>query len=486
MTTNFPTRYIVCADLDNDGLPDLVATQAPQGGTTERNRLYYMRNTSSRGTISFAAPESFTIPNGTRLVDNGDLLEDGSTCMMPAGCEEPVVREIGQVVIKDLEGDGKADLVIANSTDNHVFAYRNTTIGTDIGFALSVDLEATDTEAEVNGLDVKDLNKDELPEIVIGKISSAIFVLQNTSTPAAISFGRARMIADNAGFGSIRNLAVGDINNDGKSDILCNIYDPGLAGIMNNVQWVLNETADEPGASISFSAFVRPALTTSFPKGNFGLDLGDIDGDGKLDALLSSPDGEGPHILHNTTSDGAVSFAVADLAQKRSRNVRLADMNLDGKPDLLLANSKGPEGDPDLKIFVISNTHCMKPIITPDMGTVCDGAPFFVEATHGAGVNYTWTSNPASTPGTGQAIDLGVLLSTQGDYTVTARASIGTAEPSRSCGVDSDPTMQIRRLGGDVGTPTLSLTAGGTGTTACAGENVTISSSSIATFWCYD
>ena len=466
--TGSPVRQIVCGDLDNDGLSDLVATQASTGGTSERNKLFYMKNTSTGGSVSFEAAQEKSIP---------DIGTGG-------------VRVIGRVAIRDLDADGKADIVVLNQDDNHVFIFSNNSSGTSISFEETpLDIQGTDTEGDrLWGLDVKDLNKDGLPEIVVGKINKAVFMLQNKSTPGDISFSTSKMLAEPTD-GSIRNIAIADLNDDGKNDIICSSNDA------NRVLWLTNQTPDKAGSEVDFHGTFEQTSVDNTP---WGLDLGDVDGDGRLDILLSTIGGDGPYLLRNTSPPGTgmVSFEANDLGdetktdpkdQRRSRNVRIADVNQDGKPDLLLANAdvkvnadNSTPDDSKLKIFVISNTHCMKPsvdpfIMMPDERVLCDGVPFEVEATPAPGVTYTWAADPAAETGiTGQTIDLRDLLKADGGYNITVTASIGTADPSRSCDVVSEPSGPFRRLEGSVDQASLSVTSGGMGNSACAGEEVTI------------
>ena len=234
------------------------------------------------------------------------------------------------------------------------------------------------------------------------------------------------------GRGAIRNLVVGDLNLDTKNDIICS-SDEG-----NKIVWLLNMTPDTRGADILFeSSFTALDLPggSDVSEVPWGIDLGDIDGDTKVDVLLSTAGGPGPYVLHNMTPDNTtlgrqVSFVVYDLDRQRSRNVRVVDLNLDGKPDLAIANAYRVNDAANNKIFVIPNTHCMKPEMMPTDGTVCDGADFFLEATPGLGVEYKWTADGGgsilTSPDNGARINLTDWLTISGDaYVITVEAVIG-------------------------------------------------------------
>lgn len=431
--TNSPTLHITCGDLNNDGKADVVATQASAGGTTERSALFYAENTSTgTGNFSFSTPpEKFDIPTQ----DDGDH------------------RNIKRVAIKDMDNDGRSDLIISNELDSLVFVYRNTGTGSNIEFDTNpVVVPGIDSEdSRLRGLSVKDLNNDGFPEIIVGSVTNAaIYVLENTSSPESISFKPTKELATNRGNGVIQNLTVGDLNGDGKNDIIFTAND------LHRVVWLLNTTDSAPGSRITFeSSFERLQLTGNL--GPWGIDLGDLDGNDTLDILVGTSHGEGPYLLRNTTSASGVSFAQYSLNLRRSHNVRIADVNGDGKPDLLLANPNYGNDQTNVGIYVIENKHCMRPAITPEMGRACD-APFFIKTTPGPGVSYTWEAAGPTTvtrSSTDPEIDISSLLpapSTPGaeeSYMVTVTASIG------SCAEESAQSAQIRKKDTGGGTPTI-------------------------------
>src|SRR5262249_15049248 len=71
--------------------------------------------------------------------------------------------------------------------------------------------------------------------------------------------------------------------------------------------------------------------------------LGDVNGDGRPDLVTANLDGDSASVLLNTTAVGAdtPSFAPQQtfIANRYPVSVALADVNGDGRPDLIVANS---------------------------------------------------------------------------------------------------------------------------------------------------
>lgn len=77
---------MVPGDLDGDGKPDLVVANSDFSSSNPNLTISVLRNTSTPGSVSFAPGQTFTV---------------GS--------------KPGAVALGDLDGDGKLDLVVANS-----------------------------------------------------------------------------------------------------------------------------------------------------------------------------------------------------------------------------------------------------------------------------------------------------------------------------------------------------------------------------------
>lgn len=174
-------EHITTGDLDGDGKPDIAVA------CSGSNMVSVLRNTSTAGTISFAAKT------------------DLSTGSFPWG-----------VAIGDLDADNKPDLVVSNLGPNTLSVFKNNSAMGSLSF--SSPLEFT-TSSSPRGIKIGDLNADGKPDIAVACSFSShnASVLKNTSTAGTISFASRLDYAVTAG---ASNLVLSDMNGDGLQDIL--------------------------------------------------------------------------------------------------------------------------------------------------------------------------------------------------------------------------------------------------------------------------
>jgi hypothetical protein len=303
---------IAIADVNGDSEPDLVvANQCPVSGTCANSVVAV-------------------------LLGNGD----GS--FHPAVVYASGGVAANSVAVADINGDGKADVMVANQTTDannsngivgvllgngdgslqSVVAY-----GSGGGFASSV------TVADVNGDGKPDLLSTNLcvtDTSPCGASTGAVGVLLgngNGTFQAAVSYG--------SGGENAYSVAVADVNGDGKLDLLV-ANECTIAGCGDGTVAVLLGRGD--GSFLSFAAVYDSG-------GSHALSLGanDLNGDGKPDLLVVNRcvagcangavgvllgNGDGTFrgaTIHTSAGWGNVSTAVADV-------------NGDCKPDLLIAN----------------------------------------------------------------------------------------------------------------------------------------------------
>jgi len=128
------------------------------------------------------------------------------------------------------------------------------------------------------------------------------------------------------------NIAAGDFDEDGKIDLVTANY------ATNNVS-VLRNTSLGPGA-ITASSFA-PSVAFGVGTGPSGIAVGDVDGDGKLDIITANQGATTLSVLRNISTGTTISFATAlpFTVGAAPFGVTVGDIDNDGKLDLIAANS---------------------------------------------------------------------------------------------------------------------------------------------------
>lgn len=274
-------RSVALGDLNADGRLDMAASNYDG---------YYVnvwRNTSTLGTISFAARQDFA-----------------------------ATRYNNWVAFSDIDGNGRPDLIISSLSSNGIYVLRNT--NTIAGGAITFDTAvffATGNSPWIFG--VGDIDGDGLPDLAVcNQGGNTVTILRNTSTPGSISFATTS-IAVAAPY----NAAIADLDGDGMSDLA-----------VLNASSVLNYRNTGSAGVISFAAPIT-YVTTS------GWDIlaGDIDVDGRTDLVLPA----GFSVLPNNSTPGTISFLPAVIFGGGSRPGALGDLDVDGRLDVVLTNWVG-------------------------------------------------------------------------------------------------------------------------------------------------
>ena len=242
----------------------------------------------------------------------------------------------------DLDGDGKVDLVVVNANDNTVSVLFNTASPGNIDAASMMGKVDFATGTAPKSVTVLDMDNDGKLDIVVVNAdnnaatgSNTVSVLRNRAVSGAITPASFEPHVDfTAGsFATPYNMAVGDMNRDGKPDIIVANLLKGTLGILGN--------ASTPG-SINSSSF---SPMQEFGAGMYPryLAVGDLDGDNMPDIAVANEKSNNVSVLRNTTlpgSSGGFSFAgKVDFPTGLSPNcVAVGDMDGDGKPDLAVVN----------------------------------------------------------------------------------------------------------------------------------------------------
>lgn len=293
-----PTTAVAVGDVDGDGKPDVVASNKNNATLT------LWRNTGTPGSVSFAAP---SILGAMNLVES--------------------------IQMADLDGDGKLDIAAANSSNLTLSAFRNTSSLGSMTFAprqdfwLRTDNLGGGVVNGVNSLAVADFNGDgKLDLATIDGSNKLAIILLNRSVPGAISF---TTNFDLVAGPSVHGVASGDLDGDGKPELLISYDTPGTVDIYRNT-------------SVAGILSFAPKVNFAAGSGSYGMAIEDVDGDGKPELLVANRLGSGSvSILRNTSSIGSLSFAPKQefTADDGTSSIAVGDIDGDGKPDLAVANT---------------------------------------------------------------------------------------------------------------------------------------------------
>lgn len=231
------------------------------------------------------------------------------------------------VEICDMDLDGKPDLIIPDYFNNYLTVTRNTSTSGVISFAAKVTFPWA-SGGQPNEVSIGDFDGDGKPDVALGGNGGGTFVsvYRNTSTPGTISFATRMDFTASSGQGNGNKVI--DIDGDGKPDLL-SVHWSG------NCLWVLRNTSSGSG-NISFATGVSFGTTSQPHK----IDVGDLDGDGKPDVVITAFTSNTMSVFRNTSAPGVISFATRqDFAPGTVPYfVHIGDLDGDNKADIAVVN----------------------------------------------------------------------------------------------------------------------------------------------------
>jgi gliding motility-associated-like protein len=355
--TSIP-RYVAVGDLDGDGKADLVLANGVSPGIVS-----VFRNTSTIGSItatSFGARQDFAVGNEPYFVSLADVDGDGKLELLIANYSSSSVSvlrntsTVGSIsfitkqdfsvadspsvlAFADIDSDGKVDLVSAN-INSTISVLRNTSNLSNISFTTKQDFSIG--AMSPYGLAVSDLDADGKPDMVVSNSgTSTISVFRNTSTLGTIdaSSFAAKQDFSSGGVNNLNQVVIADIDNDAKPEIV-------VADINSSNVLIFKNNAST--GSINANSFSAPV---KFAVGNaYGVTVGDVDGDGKPDIASANYTNSafGISVLRNISATGTIdtnSFSAKKdfntSTNAGTLSVVLGDIDGDGRPDLISANS---------------------------------------------------------------------------------------------------------------------------------------------------
>jgi hypothetical protein len=309
---------VVIADVNGDGKPDLVVT-------------------------NWCSFTSCTVP-GNNI---GVLLGNGDGTFQPVMTYPSLGLYADAIAVADLNGDGKPDLVVANcgftSQTNCVSTGGSGDLAVLLGNGDGTFQGAVPYSLGASGatsVAVADVNGDGFPDLIVATGSNTaglVGVLLNDRT------GKFPTVATYSSGGlSPLALAVADLNGDGKPDVVVANQWTDNTDTSSNVAVLLNDGTGK------FPSGIQYGTGGFFPD---SVAIADVNGDGKPDLVVANSSVLSSGGLGNVgvllgNGKGAFQAAVAyDSGLYGAAAVAVADVNGDGKLDLVVANCSGSSSD---------------------------------------------------------------------------------------------------------------------------------------------
>ena len=444
----------VIADIDGDGKPDLIV--ACGGGVVS---IY--RNISTNGSmtaasfaprVDLAPPSAGANPFDVEVADvDGDgkldiVVSDFNTAQVsvyrnsctPGNISSNLFTRVDfatgnepqGIVVRDIDGDGKPDLLVANPGDDTVSVLRNTSIVgslTTNSFAPKVDIA---TGGSCNSIAVGDLDGDGKPDMVVGCASNGnVALFRNISSPGSFTSNSFAPQVNLSGVSYTINLQIADMDGDGKLDLVAVSYLSQAFSVFRNISTVGSLTTNSFAPRIDYSLGGRGHTAA----------IADLDGDGKPDLAIVTELNSLFSVFRNTSTPG--SFTNSSLAGRvdfptgyNPSGVSVGDLDGDGRPDVVFGNVY----DNTISIYQNTVPFAGPPVITtqPTNQTVTVGqtATFSVAAGGSQPLSYQWQFGGTNIlNATNSLLTLtNVQVCQAGNYSITVTNALGSTNSANA------------------------------------------------------
>ncbi len=301
-------------DLDNDGLLDLVVGRYV---VWDWNDVWCGEH--SAGHRAFCQPDIFNPIS--MLVYHNDGNGHFTEVSHKLGLDKPA-RALG-LAIADYDRDGRIDLYVANdSMPEFLFHQKSNGTFEEVGMESASAVNADGQTYAGMGVDFADYNNDGWPDILVTDLGNQKYALYRNQRDGTFDYA-----TNSTELGTITLFHSGwsarflDYDNDGWKDLLIaqghdldnvELQDPQLHYrepmlLLRNTGHGFADVSAESGTVFKEAWAAR------------GMAIGDIDNDGRIDAVVTTNDGEA-HVLRNETVTGNHWITLRLIGHKSNRD----------------------------------------------------------------------------------------------------------------------------------------------------------------------